>query len=411
MKITLVTVGTRGDVQPMVALGRVLRERGHVVKVAAPPDFEAWVTSEGLAFAPVGADIRQYLQDNPGALSARPMAAFRAGRHFFNTQLEPQVRDALAACEGADAIAWSGLAIGATIAAEKLKLPVLGIFYSTCVLPSGQHPPVSVPHYGAPPWLNRLLWVLNSLATQIVIGKPFNAIRARAGLPPIKFRSLVPDGDYVVAADPVLFPHDPAWGPNIRKANFIYYDDQRPIDAGLDAWINAGEPPVYVGFGSMSGDGTARMEKIVHDALTATGRRCLIGAGWAGWAGLGTHGLPAHWRVTADVPHEQLFPRMAAVVHHGGSGTTANALRAGVPQVIVPLILDQHHHAHQLWKAGLVPRTQAMEQITAVELARAIDTAMALPQAPRDIAAQRLRHSDGAGDVARALEALVASRV
>src|SRR5204862_6026785 len=123
-------------------------------------------------------------------------------------------------------------------------------------------------------------------------------------------------------------------------------------------------------------------------AVAATGRRCLVGAGWAG---LGEGSLPKGWRVVRDVPHDKLFPRVAVVVHHGGSGTTAQALRAGVPQVLLPLLLDQYHHAHRLFMAGLAPKAAPMERITAGGLADAINAALALPREPRRAVAERLR--------------------
>jgi UDP:flavonoid glycosyltransferase YjiC (YdhE family) len=406
MKVTLVTVGTRGDVQPMLALGQTLQQRGHTVKIAAPPNFAKWITDHGFAFAPVGADKRQYLQNNPDALSGSPIASYRFGKHFFGSQLPVHVRDIEAACEGTDAIVWAGLAIAATIVAEKMKLPILNVFYSSCLLPSDQHPPPSCPRHGLPSWANRLLWSVNGFFGNLVVGGLFNRARASVGLPPVNFSELMPRSDHVIAADPVLFPHDPQWGANVRSGNFIFYNDPRPLDPALEAWLDEGEAPIFIGFGSMSGPGTQRIEKVVHEALSATGRRCLIGAGWAG---LGRGSMPAHWRVVDDVPHQRLFPRMAAVVHHGGSGTVANALRAGVPQVVLPLILDQHHHAHRLWQAGLTAQPVAMEDITAPQLAHAIQAAMAVPAEARQEIARRLQQSDGTGNVSTALETLVAA--
>jgi UDP:flavonoid glycosyltransferase YjiC (YdhE family) len=163
---------------------------------------------------------------------------------------------------------------------------------------------------------------------------------------------------------------------------------------------------VFVGFGSMSAEGTDRVGRLIVDAIAATGRRCIIGAGWAG---LGAGSLPAGWRVVREAPHALLFPRVAAIVHHGGSGTTASALRAGVPQVVLPLILDQFHHAHRLHLAGIAPRPVPMEDITAAELGAAIMTALEMPEGPRLAAAERLRASDGRAEIVRRLESLAAA--
>ena len=118
-----------------------------------------------------------------------------------------------------------------------------------------------------------------------------------------------------------------------------------------------------------------------------------------------THDLPGNIFVLGDTPHDWLFPKMSAVIHHGGSGTTATALRAGVPQVLVPLILDQYHHAQRLYEEGLAPRPVPMEKITAPQLARAIREALRIPRDKRQAVADRLRASRGADAVADRVEA------
>jgi UDP:flavonoid glycosyltransferase YjiC (YdhE family) len=205
----------------------------------------------------------------------------------------------------------------------------------------------------------------------------------------------------VLAVDEMLLPPDDRWQGRYPYANFLYFDDPSALDPELDAWLAEGEPPVFVGFGSMSGSGTDRISNLVIAAVSATGRRCVVGAGWAGF---GDGVLPPDWRVVRDAPHALLFPRTAVVVHHGGSGTTAQALRSGVPQVILPLILDQFHHAHRMYVAGLAPRPVPMEKITAIELTRAIEEALVLPSNIRQITAARLRSSNGREQIAQRLE-------
>jgi UDP:flavonoid glycosyltransferase YjiC (YdhE family) len=209
--------------------------------------------------------------------------------------------------------------------------------------------------------------------------------------------------DYAIAADETLFPGDPAWPARLQRANFLYLDDPEPLDPALDAWLREGEPPVYIGFGSMGGPGTQRLEALLLQALAAHGRRCLVAAGWAG---LGNQTLPPGWRSIAAAPHALLFPRLAAVVHHGGAGTTAQALRAGVPQVLLPLILDQYHHAHRLYVAGLVPKPVSMERISAGQWGQSIEAAIAWPLAARQTVALRLQKSDGRVQVAKQIETL-----
>jgi vancomycin aglycone glucosyltransferase len=406
LRVVLATVGSRGDVQPMLALAQVLAARGHVPVLAAPPNFEAWVRSLGFEFVPVGVDIQLFLAEHRDALTGNPVKLIQQTSRYFSEQIPIQARQLEPACADADAIVYGGLALVAPTVAAYLHLPVLGVLYTSCILPSSRHPPISIPWHGLPNWMNDLLWRANHLLTDSLGLDSINAVRAGFGLPPVdQLRShLFEDHPLVIAADEVLFPPDPLWRGRYPYANFIFFDDPAPLDPALDDWLRDGAPPVFVGFGSMSGAGTDRVERMIVEAVSATGRRCLVGAGWAG---LGAGALPPGWRVVREAPHALLFPRTAVVIHHGGSGTTASALRAGVPQVLLPLILDQFHHAHRLHLAGIAPRPVPMEKVTPTELASAIKTALQLPAGPRQIAAARLRASDGRGDIAQRIEAMV----
>ncbi len=408
LRTVLATVGSRGDVQPMLALAKACVARGHVPLVAAPPNFENWVRSLGFDFAPLGVDMQVFLAENRDIMTGKPLKMLQEMSRYFNEQIPLQAQQLKTACDKADAIVYGGLAFAAPTVADHLRLPVLGVLYTTCLLPSSQHPPVSVPWHGLPNWMNDLLWRANRLLGDSMGLKTLNAMRASFGLAPVDGlrRHMFEDHPLVIAADEVLFPPDPLWGGRYPYANFIFFDDPMPLDPELDAWLADGEPPVFVGFGSMSGEGTDRVEGMIVEAVSASGRRCIVGAGWAGF---GAGKLPPGWRVVREAPHALLFPRTAVVVHHGGSGTTAQALRAGVPQVLLPLILDQFHHAHRLHIAGIAPRPVPMEKITAAELAAAIQAALQLPAGPREAAAARLRASDGRGDIVRRVEALVAA--
>jgi UDP:flavonoid glycosyltransferase YjiC (YdhE family) len=405
LRVVLATVGSRGDVQPMLALAQAFRARGHVPLIAAPPDFESWIRSLDFDFSPLGVDMQAFLAENRDIMTGNPVKMLKEMGRYFNEQIPLQGQQLEPACGNADAVIYGGLAFAAPTVADHLRVPVLGVLYTTCLLPSSRHPPPNIPWHGLPDWVNDLLWRANRLLGDSLGLKTLNTMRAGFGLPPVDHlrRHLFEDHTLVIAADEVLFPPDPLWQGQYPYANFIFFDDPAPLNSELEAWLADGEPPVFVGFGSMSGAGTNRVERMIVDAVSATGRRCIVGAGWAG---LGAGALPSGWRVVRDAPHALLFPRTAAVVHHGGSGTTAQALRAGVPQVLLPLILDQFHHAHRLHLAGIAPRPVPMEKITAAGLAAAIHAALALPAGPRQAAAARLRSSDGRGEIVRRIEAM-----
>ncbi|MCX7246589.1 MAG: glycosyltransferase [Burkholderiales bacterium] len=410
LRIVLASVGSRGDVQPMLALAQTLRARGHTVLIAAPPNFAAWTHDLGFEFAPLSEDIQAFLAENRDIMTGRPLKMLRVIHSYFKAQIPLQAQQLVPICRGADAIVWGGLALCAPSVAEHLGLPELCVLYSNCVLPSDQHPPPNIPWHGLPRWVNTLFWNINHLMVDLLLRRSVNSMRASLGLPPKPHLRdhLLEAGSVVIAADEELFPPDPQWQGRYPYVNSIFFDDPTPLDPELDAWLAAGEPPVYIGFGSMSGKGTDRIERILVEALAASGRRCLLDAGWAG---LGAGALPPGWRSVRGAPHAALFARVAVVVHHGGSGTTAQALRAGVPQVLLPLILDQFHHAHRLHLAGIAPAALPMEKVSAAALAQAIDTAIHLPDGPRQAAALRLRASDARTQIALRLESLVAARV
>jgi UDP:flavonoid glycosyltransferase YjiC (YdhE family) len=404
LQVVLASVGTRGDVQPMVAVALALAARGHQPLLMAPPDFETWVSSFGLAFRPLGPDMREFIANQPQMLSGNAWRSYRAIRNFYADETPRQAARLIDACRGADALLWAGGVLCAPAVAEHLRLPALGLLYSTSSVPSSCHPPPTSTRHGRPAWVNRLKWTLLGALLADPIGRPLNRQRRALGLPALSLRRQISDGPALaLACDPVVLPPDPAWADRIPSIGFIFLDDPTPLDAELEAWLDAGPAPVYIGFGSMSGAGPARVEGLVVEAMRKVGLRALVGTGWGGLSGLA---LPSGWRRVGDVAHARLFPRMAVVVHHGGAGTTASALRSGVPQVVLPLILDQYHHAHRLHLAGLVPQPVPMERVTAVELAASIIGALSTSAALRQAAAQRLQVSDACGELVRRVEAV-----
>jgi UDP:flavonoid glycosyltransferase YjiC (YdhE family) len=333
---------------------------------------------------------------------------------FLETQFQQRFEATAEGCRGADVLVGAGLQLAAPSVAELWGIPRVHIAYTPNMLPSPRHTPPLV-HVALPPILNRLMWRVMRLVFQIMGKGKINRGRARLGLAKIHdVTEHLYAGTILLATDPVVAPRDPDWPERWSQGSYIYFDDPAPLDPDLDAWLRAGEPPVYVGFGSMSTADTARVNREVIEAVKRTGRRGLLGAGWAG---LGAEGLPDGWRVIPDggnavrpggAPHALLFPRCAAVVHHGGSGTTAQALRAGVPQVLVPHVVDQFYFAHRLQACGLAPPWFPVSRLRADRLARALQTAMANFQDVRRSTSERLRASDGAGEAVRCIEAEVA---
>jgi UDP:flavonoid glycosyltransferase YjiC (YdhE family) len=401
MRLVLATVGTRGDVQPMLALAQALSRRGHSPLLACPDTFGAWVRSLGIEHAPLGEDLQALMREK-GASFSRSLAGMK---QYFAAQLLAQAPRLLELSKDADAIVGTAMAWSVPSIGEKLGIPALELFPSSCG-PSDLHPPPMMPFYGWPRWVNASLWWLNDRIQDSLMGSALNGARDAIGLPAVRSftQHLFLDTPGVLACDEELLPPDPAWQGRWRYAGFLFLDDPTPLEPALVAWLDAGDPPICVGFGSMAGGHPERVGAMLERAVPAS-RRCLVLGGAAELFANGA--LPERFHAVASAPHRALFPRCAMVVHHGGSGTTAAVLRAGVPQVILPMLLDQFHHAHHLVRAGLGPRAPEVGKVTAPTLARAIDEALAWPEAPRRAMAARLEASDAGNVITDHLESLV----
>ena len=404
MRIFLAAMGSRGDVQPILALGRALRAKGHEATVGAGPDFADWVAELGLPFVPSGQGVQQWLQDHWEEVHASFPSRLRAmksiARDMFPAWFEATVRGA----QGADLIV-SASQFAAPTAAEIHGIPCVGDAYSPLLLRSSYHPPIFTSLQGLPRWTNSVLW---SFYDQVIFGLmkiPLNAERVKLGLAPIRSTSkhLFEGLPYLLACDEVVAPRPPDWSRyDVTVTGPWFYEDPSPLDTEVEAFLDSGPAPVYVGFGSMVSTDAAALTRTVLEGAGASGRRVLMSKGWAG---IGSAGLPSSVMVVSGpMPHAKLFSRVAAVVHHGGAGTTASALRAGVPQVIVPHIADQFHHAHRLAALGIAPPGIRIARLNAERLGQAIAAALALPAGPRLAAATRLREGDGLARAVAAIE-------
>jgi vancomycin aglycone glucosyltransferase len=373
MRIALSAIGTRGDVQPMIALGLALRARGHDVRLCAPPDFHDSTIDAGLPFFPVGQDVHEMMTVTCRDVVRKPLAPLRVMDDVVRFQFD----DLRKACEGAEVLVGGGVQIAGPSIAEQLGIPYFYAGYCPVVLRSREHPsPLFVNQHrsGA---ANLLSWWACERFFNFIMLKRVNRERAGLGLEPVKsvYEYCFGSGQTLLATDPILVgaPSDARQG--VLTTGFWYYDDEtgiEPLDAELLRFLDAGPAPVYVGFGSMPAEDPEALTRKIVQAVVASGQRAVL---HRGWAGLGGSDLPESIHVVGSVSHPKLFPRMAAIVHHGGSGTTANALRAGVPQVVVPHIVDQYYWAARVRRLGVGPPAPTMRKLDVAKLATAIRTA------------------------------------
>lgn len=409
MRLAVLAVGSRGDVQPYVALAEGLARAGHAVRVGTHAPFADLVRARGLEFAELGANPRELLETEAAAAwiaSRNPVAFFRNLGDLARPLALALADDILRACDGADGIVTSSLAGAGIHVAEARGVPHVAAALQP-LSPTAAFPSVLVPGLD---WLGPRGRRATHRAAAIAFDLPFrgavNAWRRDAlGLAPLR------DLDFYGRLDrehrpvlygfsPVVVPKPADWGEWLHVCG--YWSLQagagwRPPPA-LAAFLAAGPPPVYVGFGSMRVADPERTSAVLADGLARAGVRGLIGAGWAGLASAPGHRSGDLFTV-GDVPHDWLFPRCAAVVTHGGAGTTATALRAGVPSFAVPFFADQFFWGARTARLGVGPAPVPLRRLEAGRFAAGVRAAVGTPamRARAAVVGRALAREDGVG--------------
>jgi sterol 3beta-glucosyltransferase len=386
----VITIGSQGDVRPYVAFGAELRAAGHDVRILTHPAFESLVRGHGLDFAPVAGDPRE-MADNRElrALHDDGRNLFRWWRTFNNVDaplMRQRLRDCWDACQDAEVIVVSILPylLGWAIA-TKLQIPLVRAFYFP-VSPTRAYPVEAIPD-GLPlgPRLNVATYsAQRQILWQIV--RPWVAGACRDILGLQKVPRFEPFGELDRQQQLLLYcysaavaPPPPDWGSWIDVTGYWFLDratDWSPSPA-LQEFLGDGPPPIYIGgFGNMTNRDPRELARIVARALAMTSQRAIV---LAGWGGLERSELPREIFSIDWVPFDWLFTKVAAVVHHGGAGTTAASLRAGRPTVVVPFFLDNFYWGKRVFELGAGPRPIPRKRLAAEALAAAIRAATTDP--------------------------------
>ncbi|MEV4318009.1 nucleotide disphospho-sugar-binding domain-containing protein [Actinocrispum sp. NPDC049592] len=344
MRVLLSAIGSRGEIEPMLALGVRLLALGHGVRLVAPPDFAGLAEGFGIPFVPIGPDLSKP--------APPPMPTSAEGkRSVIEQTVFDQFEIVSEAAKGFDAIVGGGMLQLATHSvAERLGIPYHFGTFAAITLPSTHHapPPLGIP--GAQPRpgeSNESVWERDRHRFTATFGKPLNECRTSVGLPEIDdVRGHMCGDDPWLAADPTLGPW-PGPGHVVQTGAWIR-PDERPLDPELQAFLDAGEPPVYFGFGSMRVPG-----ELGHAAIKSArelGRRVIV---QRGWADLSLVDNAPDCIAIGEVNQQALFERVAAVVHHGGAGTTTTVARAAAPQVVIPQRFDQFYWSERVERLGI----------------------------------------------------------
>ena len=411
MKITILTYGSRGDVQPFLALALGLRKAGHMVKLAAPHRFEAFINSYGVPCVPLAGDpevISQRLNDVGG----NPIGMVRAISDYVFSIADQIIRQAFDACDDAELIIHSFLfTTGGHSLARKLGIPDISVQTFPIFAPTRVFPPVAMPHL-PPGWLS---YFFHWLMIQVFwYGGNFGFKRMRKSDPatfdldlhwpftPDNARLMTP---LVLACSPTVIPRPNDWSaPHTRIPGYFILDAPTAYQpsAALMDFLSQGEPPVCVTFGSMIHRSVECIYRSVLDALEKTKKRAIILSGWSKMQGFD---LPNNILVMVSAPHDWLLPRCKAVIHHGGAGTTAAGLRSGIPNLVVPFAADQPFWGMRVHAIGAGPRPIPVRKLTTNKLITALAEADgdALRNSAQ-VAGRKIRAEDGVGYAVKLIE-------
>jgi sterol 3beta-glucosyltransferase len=384
MQLTIIAGGSRGDVQPYVALGKGLQEAGHAVRILTSDDFQTLVTDYGLDFFTTGGNAEVVAREMQTLSEQGKMLKILSEmRRASEKQAVQAAERGLVACQGSDLIigGLSGLFSGQALA-EKLGilllLAYLVPFTPTSAFPSTLTP---VPQTPLTHWMNKP----SHRVAQQIMWQSFRSAdkKARAGvlhIPPASFWG--PFSSLERQKLPVLYGYSPQvlsppndWDASQHVTGYWFLEPSqgwRPPTELLQ-FLQAGPPPIYIGFGSMASSKPEETADMVLQALARTGQRGVL---YEGWGGLKKEQLPETVFMTRSIPHTWLFPRMAAVVHHGGVGTTAAGLAAGVPSIVTPFFADQPFWGQRVYELGVGPKPIARKRLTVDNLAEAIGHAV-----------------------------------
>ncbi|HYP57451.1 MAG TPA: glycosyltransferase [Beijerinckia sp.] len=386
MRVAVLTMGSRGDVQPPAALAQALAARGHQVSFITNEGFGDLVDGLGFQYKPLTPDIRAEFRGEAGALlanSRNPVVGFRAISDIMKRHTLSWARQIKEHAAGSDLAVGVGMgSYSASLLGQFWNIPFVQAYLqpmlATRAFPSPIFPRLP---FRLPGWLNRLehqavlqvMWLLFRPLMSESLAEVWHAPPAPIIPPWHRFRR---EGRPVVMAySRHVLPQPMDWEEAIDVTGYWFLD--RPAGwtppQDLARFIENGPPPVYIGFGSMVMKDPAKTVGTVMAAVRQVGCRAVISAGWGGLrpADLAEDVMPID-----SIPHDWLFPRMAAIVHHGGSGTTAAALRAGRPSIVVPFLADQPFWGERLKKLGVAPSPISHSKLTADALAAAISRAL-----------------------------------
>jgi sterol 3beta-glucosyltransferase len=410
MKITILTYGSRGDVQPFIPLSLGLMARGHFVKLAAPSRFREFVEGYGIQFVPLAGEPEE-LSRRFNDAGNNIIKMVRGMMEYVTGIAVDVLNQTETSCEDADLIIHTFLhAAGAHTYARERNIPDLHIQTFPMFTPTGDYPNVVFPGLGFN-LLNRLTHVLAGKIGWWGARLGFEQIRRRAGLPrrklywPFNEDPARPPTPVLCAWSPSVIPASSGWPDHVAVTGWYFFNPNKHAlpSVELETFLKAGDPPVCISFGSMVNREADKVDRIIRESLAQTKNRGIILSGWSQVE----HRSSENILYLDAAPHDWLLPHCKMIVHHGGAGTTSAGLQAGIPNIVVPFAVDQPFWGRRVHAIGAGPAPIPVKKLSVEKLSRAIleaDTS-ACRQHAAEIG-RRIRNEDGVGVAVRLIENL-----
>ncbi|ALF55356.1 glycosyl transferase [Nostoc piscinale CENA21] len=415
MRIAIIALGSRGDVQPYIALGKGLKAAGHIVRLLTHENFEVLVTSHGLEFHPMSGNVQEIIetQEMRELLEKGNFLTITSHTAKLTQSVTINwVKTGLVACQGMDLLlaGVGGLYLGLSLA-EKFGIPLVPAyvfpFTATKTFPGVLFPQSIARFGGAVNWLShhlirQIMWqgsrIADTSARKQVLNLPAASFFGPYNAPHLhRYPTLY-------GFSPSVIPKPSDWQ-NTHITGYWFLDTEPNWNPppGLTEFLEGGEPPIYVGFGSMGNRNPEQTADIILQALRKTQQRAVM---LSGWGGLYKENLPDSVYLVDSIPHSWIFSRVAAVVHHGGAGTTAAGLRAGVPTIIIPFFGDQGFWGKRVATLGVGTEPIPRKQLTAERLAQAtqqVVTNQTMRQRASELG-KKIRAEDGIANAVAVIE-------
>jgi sterol 3beta-glucosyltransferase len=399
MRIVIPTIGSRGDVQPFIALAQGLNRAGHRVTLASHPMMKDLVESHEVDFSPIGPNIdlahevAVLLQNSPSAA----VGLFRVMQFSFK-MLQYSHHDILALCNEADLVIISAQSAAGKNEAEIQRVPYLSVTLMPWAIP-----------WDDPdrPFLRRTLYRLIDRLVGLITTRPLNRIRKQQGLPPVGREGFTSLRLNLVPVSPTVYDPNPLWEARHRVTGYWFVEEIKGWQPAADllAFLDAGEPPIVISLGAMSLGEKDEKEvvKLFTDAIQEVGCRAII-QGWD--AGAQQSDLPSSIHAAGAIPHSWLLPRCAAIVHHGGFGTTSAGLRAGIPALVIPHIADQFFWANIIYDLGAGPKPVPRRKLSKATLVAALNELVHNNdfQLAASSSGEKIRYETGVDNAVRMIE-------